>query len=352
MASKGKSLCLILFSLLSVLGVVFAEPQISYPLIFSSYREVSTVHADINELRKQRNGGVTSKDEAYRLMSRMYASCPVDTYLFIDQPGIRIEDFQKLRTDYHHITLWENLKSFLGRVGTLGSFPRLDQPIDLNKLEHMLKRQCNAIVIEADIYGDQVVEQYTDTTPRIIRLNLPPLPETEPERTVALKQHDELIFEAFKKTPSPFFGLVYASSTGEEFDPENEYFKQSKHWDIFSDLVRLKRDPRNREEYKKDERHSKTVISNEPISRVPPLAEKQKRDQRRAWLEKAKGKEELYLSKETVGTILVFGIGTFILYTVFKSVFFSINGAYYNSVDMSQTPTKLNDGEEDAKKDK
>jgi hypothetical protein len=332
---------------LVVLGVIEAAiASVSYPLLFSSYREVPSVHKDIDQLRKARNGGVTDMDEVQSIMARTYANCPADTYLFINQPGVRVEDFQTLRHPEYGVTFWERLKEYLGRVGTLGSFPRLDEPIDLDRLEHMLKRQCSAVVIEADeeVDGD-MFEKYQDTAPRVIRLNLPPLPDEEPYRTVALKKHDDLIFEAFKLTPSPFFALVYTSDTGEEFVPDAEEYRRSKYWDIFADLVRMKRDPRNREVYKKDERHARP-INNEPISRVPPLAEKKRRDEKRAWKERAQKTEELYLSKEAVGTLIVCFVGLGLVYAVFKTVFSM--GSYFKAADMSKTPERL----EETKKSK
>lgn len=312
---------------------------ISYPLLFSSYREVPSVHRDIDRLRKSRNGGITDAGEVYNIMARTYANCPADTYLLVNQPGVRVEDFQTLRHPEYGITLWEQLKEYLGRVGTLGSFPRLDEPIDLDRLEYMLKRQCQAIVIEADEESEgDMFEKYQDTTPRVIRLDLPPLPDEEPYRTVALKKHDELIFEAFKLTPSPFFALVYTSDRGEPFVPETEEYRRSKHWDIFADLVRMKRDPRNREVYKKDERHTRSV-NNDPITRVPPLAEKKRRDEKRVLRERAKQTEELYLSKETVGALVICFVGVGFVYAVFKTVFGM--GSYFKAADMSKTPTKL-----------
>ncbi|KAA8897100.1 hypothetical protein TRICI_006776 [Trichomonascus ciferrii] len=322
---------------LVVAGLVVAE--MSYPLLFSSYREVPSVHGDIDRLRKARNGGVTAVDDVYGVVARTYATCPADTYLLINQPGVRVEDFQTLRHPEYGITLWESLKEYLGRVGTLGSFPRLDAPLDLDRLEHMLKRQCSAVVIEADETAEgDLFERYQDTAPRVIRLNLPPLPEEEPHRTVALKRHDELVFEAFKLTPSPFFALVYTSDVGEPFVPDADAFHRAKHWDIFADLVRLKRDPRNRGAYKKDERHTRSV-NNEPISRVPPLAEKKRRDEKRAWKQRAQKTEELYLSKETVGTLIVVSVGLGLVYAVFRSV--QAMGNYLTAADMSKTPSKL-----------
>ncbi|ANB15180.1 hypothetical protein AWJ20_2804 [Sugiyamaella lignohabitans] len=99
-----------------------------------------------------------------------------------------------------------------------------------------------------------------------------PLPESEEERIRTLQLNDAKILDVLRQTPTPFFTLIYTSSTGEDFDPQAEHRRQ-RHWDIFADIVRQKRDPRNRALWKQHQERAKKELSDEPVSALPPRAE-------------------------------------------------------------------------------
>lgn len=99
------------------------------------------------------------------------------------------------------------------------------------------------------------------------------------------------------KTPTPFYAIVYTSSTGEPFGTGPEY-KSAKYLDMFADIVRQKRDPRNRQEWTKHkEREPQLPDPDRPVSRLPPykqyMAEQEVKKKERARLEQIKksGKE-------------------------------------------------------------
>lgn len=333
-----KALVLSVCALAALLVPVAAEPELSYPLFFASYREVTSAHADINALRKQRDGGFTNRQEAYDILTRMLASCPSDAYLIVEQPGIRVEDFQSFVTPYGP-RLWQRFKEILGHAATIGSFPRLDGPISTQRLERLLTKQCSSETIVVDPRADDpMYEKYSDTRPRVLRLTFPPLPEDPVERAFALEKHDEKIWHSLKLTPSPFFFIIYTSgSEGEPFYPDSEEYKQQKRWDIFADLVRQKRDPRNRNEWKNHLRREKGVVDAEPPAPLPPLMEKRRRD-KEALLRKKRGAPapELFLSKESVAMAMAVSVGLYLVYAIFKGVF-KLN-AYLRSAEQAAQP--------------
>lgn len=259
------------------------------------------MHERINQLRKDREGGFTSKTDAEEVLTDMLSKCSSDTYLFIDQPGVKVDDFQQLATE-SNIPLWTNLKKFAERCSTIASFPRLDNPVDLEKMEKVLRSRCGADTVLAMPRSDPMFKAYDDTKKRVIRLELDPLPEDELEREIVMKRNDDLIIEAFKLTPSPFFSIIYTSSEGEEFIPKLPEHKKQKHLDIFSNLVRARRDPKNK--YHVADPHPPRKRNTEsPSSRIPPLKQKKKRDAQKKAEKDAEA--EKYISKETVGLILV-----------------------------------------------
>lgn len=239
------------------------------------------MHSEIDELRKLRDGGTTSADDVETVMQKWISTCPSDAYIIIDQPGLRVEDFQELPS-IDKVPVWDQWRTFLGRSATLGSFPRLDRPLDSKWLEGVIKKQCRAMIVTANVKDTDPkdkslpIEEYHDVRKRIIRAKFPRLPETQPERIIALQKHDQKLLEILQRTPTPFFSLIYTSSTGERFNPDETKFKQARFWDIFGDIVRQKRDPRNRRDWISHQSRRAKSMATEAVERRPPMAEVQR----------------------------------------------------------------------------
>lgn len=268
------------------IGVAFAERSNiplgrvnhSYPLIFASYQETPFIHTEVDNLRKLRDGGFTRADEVESIIQKWVSSCPADAFIIIDQPGLRVEDFQELPS-IDKVPVWNQWRTFLGRAATVGSFPRLDRPLDTNWLQKVLKKQCGAVKVTANVRDTDPkdkslpLEEYHDTRKRVVMAKFPRLPETQPERMVALQKHDEKLLEILQRTPTPFFSLVYTSSSGEKFNPEDKKYRKARFWDIFADIVRQKRDPRNRRDWQQHKSREAKPMATEAIDRKPPMAE-------------------------------------------------------------------------------
>lgn len=320
----------------------------SYPLVFGSFREVSDVHKSIDLIRRQRDGEYTSTKSATDIMEDWASSCPADTYLIIEQPGINVEDFQSIVTQYEGISLWKELRKFLGRCGTVGSFPRLDKPFDVEKFERYLVDHCDAKRIKADpLREDDPIEEYIDTTPRVIRLKFDMLPENDEfERLKMLQNNDNKIIETFRNTPSPFFSIIYTGPTGEEFGVEkfeedykregmvdseinqrqNELFRKQKHLDIFPDIVRQKKDPRNRQDYKQHEPLKPKLQPSKKTSHLPPKAQYDRENKKRKLVEERKNSTKVsfnsndILDKDTVLLMIVLAIVLGFIYLIYYAL--------------------------------
>lgn len=210
----------------------------------------------------------------------------------MNQPGVEVADFQTLTTPVGEGVKWEHLKDFSSRGATIGSFPRLEEALDLDWLERIIEKSCRTKRIRANTKEDPMFESYVDTNPRLIRIDLPPLTSTSDAftRDLELQKNDELLFELFKLTPSPRYFLIYTSTTGERYDPESATLEE-RYYDIFPDIVRAKRDPRNRATWKNHELRKPKTSLEEPIQILPPLAVKERNDKLKK-LKKSKAQDK------------------------------------------------------------
>jgi hypothetical protein len=113
---------------------------------------VPSVHEPIDKLRRERDGKFTGHSDGEDVLQRWLAGCPAETYFIIDQPGLRVDDFQQLVTK-DGVLKWNYLRTFFERAATIGSFPRLDGHIDVDWLAQRISKQCKAKMLLADPEG-------------------------------------------------------------------------------------------------------------------------------------------------------------------------------------------------------
>lgn len=165
----------------------------------------------------------------------------------------------------------------------------------------------------------------------MIKLKFDPLPESEYERAIALQANDAKIIETLRNTPSPFFSIIYTSRTGEPFGTGQE-FKTEKHLDIFADIVRLKRDPRNRRAFQQHEPRQPKIPTEDDIQRLPPRAVYEREKQERLEKEKKDDRHvfnsDEILDKDTVLVLVILSVAIFIIYQVLLGTYrFVFRGA-------------------------
>jgi hypothetical protein len=110
---------------------------------------------------------------------KMLDACSADAIILVNQPGLTMDDLE----DYEPFTM---LRTYCFMSSTLGVVPRLQRPLDLDKLADYALKKCGGDVIRVE--GLDEVETYIDSGRRIIRINFPPLPQDSESRREALMQ--------------------------------------------------------------------------------------------------------------------------------------------------------------------
>lgn len=229
------------------------------------------LYDDIEGVRKESLGRVADLSDVNNLVTKWLGACPADTYLFVNQPGITLEDFQVYTTP-EGFNLWSELRKLIGRVGTIGSFARINERPDFNDYIEYLFKHCGVEHINV-VPGEELFEKYADDRPRVITVKFPDPGENLVERSKALAANDRLLLDIMERTPSTSYAVIYQSSTGEEFEDSSDY-RRKRYLEIFPDIVRLKHSPKERQGYEKQGiREHKTKASNEPVKRLPPKAQ-------------------------------------------------------------------------------
>lgn len=232
---------------------------------------VPGLYDEIEGVRKEYLGNKAEISDIDKLVTKWLAACPADTYLFVNQPGVTLEDFQVYTTP-EGFNLWSELRKLIGRVGTIGSFARINERPDYNDYIEFLFKHCGVEHINV-VPGEDLFERYADDRPRVITVKFPDPGENSIERSKALAANDRLLLDIMERTPSTSYAVIYQSSTGEEFEDSPE-FRKKRYMEIFPDIVRLKHSSKERQGYEKQGiREHKTKASNEPISRLPPKAQ-------------------------------------------------------------------------------
>lgn len=114
------------------------------------------------------------------MSKRLIEQCTSNAYVFVNQPGLTLEDLQ-------HLEGFLYLRTHSLKASTLGLIPRLEKPVDFNMLSDYARSKCSASLIELE--GFEEVGTYIDTKKRVIRIDFPELPAgNETARMEALKE--------------------------------------------------------------------------------------------------------------------------------------------------------------------
>lgn len=218
-------------ALLSLLGTALATPA-----VMLSHKELPAFERYTN---KQTSNSISSV-ELDRVARKLMHDCSANTYVVVNQPGLKAKDFQ---TE----SAFPFLKKLLERTSTMYTVPYSDGGIELGKLANSVAKQCGAVKIDVNL-DNQVtpLEEYMDTTKRVIEINFEPLPNTYVSRLAALAAHDEMLEKIVRATPSPFIALILTSEKGEE----GEFEKKNPDFRIFPGVARAKTVPGAKDKYK------------------------------------------------------------------------------------------------------
>lgn len=217
--------------LLTLLGTALATPA-----VMLSHKELLPFE---RYTQKQTSNSISAV-ELDRVARKLMHDCSANTYVVVNQPGLKAKDFQ---TE----SAFPFLKKLLERTSTMYTVPYSDGGIELGKLANSVAKQCGAEKIVANLDNNVTpLEEYMDTTKRVIEINFEPLPNTYVSRLAALAANDEMLEKIVRATPSPFIALILTSEKGEEgdFEPKNPDFR------IFPGVARAKLVPGAKDKYK------------------------------------------------------------------------------------------------------
>ncbi|KAG5354804.1 Protein BIG1 [Yarrowia sp. B02] len=218
-------------ALFSLLGTALATPA-----IMLSHKELSAFERYTN---KQTSNSISSV-ELDRVARKLMHDCSANTYVVVNQPGLKAKDFQ---TE----TAFPFLKKLLERTSTMYTVPYSDGGIELGKLANSVAKQCGAVKIDVNLDNNVTpLEEYMDTTKRVIEINFEPLPNTYVSRLAALAANDEMLEKIVRATPSPFIALILTSEKGQE----GEYEARNPDFRIFPAVARAKSVPGAKDKYK------------------------------------------------------------------------------------------------------
>ncbi len=230
------------------------------------------------------------KQPLEQLLKHFLDSCPADSLVLIDQPGISSEDFKLTPST---ASLWTQFARYFHRCGTFIPYLQTQVSLSQKKLADYYVRNCEAEVIKADLSKSnpehKLYPHFGDTRRRVITVKLPPLSTDPEERQDELFNNDLLIHELVSGIPSPFFAIIYTNSEGANTTQPPGLFSE---YFIIDELVRSSRKPEIRDQWKKNAPLEEGQFLGDLGEVKPPLMEHKKR------LEKKRQDEEYVQSKK------------------------------------------------------
>lgn len=114
-----------------------------------SNARIPSVHQPMDKLRRARDGKFTEYSEFESVLHSWLDECPGNAILIVDQPGLSVNDFQQLVTS-DNVLKFHNLRLFAERGATVGSFPRVNAPVNIEDLAQHVVDKCSARLVRAD----------------------------------------------------------------------------------------------------------------------------------------------------------------------------------------------------------
>lgn len=205
------------FSYKAVIAAVaiFTQGVMSFgdasPHIFSSTEEINGGLNDGSRL--------SGKDSAEfnRVVGTALSDCPADAYIFVHQPALHIYDltgssFSNLGELYDSATSKYTFPYLFSKQNVGNDVSSI--PSDsFDSLAQEIHEKCNAELVQVDT-TETNFKGYIDTTPRVIVLDFPTLPNMKDRsaRADALKHLDDTLLNVVRKLPSPNYVVIMTSS--------------------------------------------------------------------------------------------------------------------------------------------
>ncbi|QLL33157.1 hypothetical protein HG536_0E00670 [Torulaspora globosa] len=183
--------------------------------------------------------------ERFSAISRqLLAYCNSDAYVFINLPGITIDDFSEYKKEF------TSLQRYIHSASTAVSFDRVDTPSNatFSELIEYVSDQCRIdrfLVIEGDAADGY--EPYIDAAGRILRIDFLMLPEDQDLRRQAIIDFDKSLRTILAQIPSPAHTVIL-TAVGPSEAPERSLAVPARP--IFPEVLL---DPAKRQEIEKND---------------------------------------------------------------------------------------------------
>lgn len=158
------------------------------------------------------------KAEAETIIGRAFEQCLSHAYIIADIPGLVLSDFA-------HFEAFQTLRKQAAAASTIISMPNvltddLGNTLDMDKIENILKVNCDVKVMDVKGNDKNSMEKYIDTQRRLIRISFPALNSnsTLDARLARLKEYDEVIKEVFRILPTPNIVTLFTTNTSTTVD--------------------------------------------------------------------------------------------------------------------------------------
>lgn len=269
--------------------------------------------------------------------------------------------------------LWTQFSRYFKASGTFLPYLQISAPLDYSKVKNFYIRNCEGAreIVANHKDKDEPIEKYIDSAKRVIKINFDPLPSvpekptdsSNPEAMKAYKQalkarndmlfdNDLILAKVIQSIPSPFFTLIYTSTTRGEISTNSSGPYQK--YPLITDILRFTKIPENRDSWKKGgnaNQHARNYMTDDdddedkprnkgynedefPARKMPLQAEirqKQLKEKQRAMMERKKqekntweGKLDEILTLELIFTCLGVCVFLAILVLVSKSFLWAI----------------------------
>lgn len=181
------------------------QNQTNVPAIFFSYK----LTPGILKYQEDYDRAVTlPRDTFIEAAEKFLGVCNADTYVLINQPGLRKLDFLEFETEF------VSLQRYIRRSSTAIKFEKVDLlPQDLYyDLAEFVKEYCNVDQV-LNLRGNNTedFQPFIDSEKRVIIIEYPRLPEDTSERREAFRHYDKYLRTILAQIPSPEQNVIYTS---------------------------------------------------------------------------------------------------------------------------------------------
>jgi hypothetical protein len=163
-----------------------------------------------------------TENEANVYLTRSIEQCLSDHYIFVQIPGLKVEDFQ-------NFTVWPNFRNRLIEASTILSMPNIIKSSDDNDiinwkhLDSVLETECRVVKYTVNDMNHDEVPKIIHTNKVLIEVNV--FEELVYETDIAnresfLMEIDELIRNICKKLPTRKISVILGGTTSNEIDLE------------------------------------------------------------------------------------------------------------------------------------